>query len=467
MIATTKHLHVLLSGAHIGMLEEDRAGSHMLTYDSLDVTPLSLGLPLRREPWTGTPVEAYIDGILPDDPAIRNGIGRIHGVNPRNPFALLTAIGLDCGGAVQFMTDEQYATWQSGNAPADSIYRELSAERIGERLASLVNGTASSWQMPQEHWSLNGAQSKIALAYDPHGDRWYEALGSAATTHILKPGVNGLHEQSFDEYLCMRIVRALGLPTASVQYRRFGTMSALVSKRWDRAWLPEEGHQTVHRIHQEDMCQAMGVMTAFKYQNEGGPGAAAIVRFMRENGFHEDDVAMFYGALVVNYYLGGSDAHAKNYAILEPPGEAPRLAPLYDIASLYPYQPGRKQFRMAMSIGHDYRWDRIGLRSWRELARQSGNPDDFDVLVVMLRRYARILPDMARSIGRESLQTARALPGENEESLARKQRIAERVLEGVEAQIQRVTHEFNPASNGIGHQSDSPPEWLRSRDSPR
>lgn len=91
----------------------------------------------------------------------------------------------------------------------------------------------------------------------------------------------------------------------------------------------------------------MSVMTDQKYESEGGPGATDIVHFMRDNGLPEDSVHLFFKALVFNYIIAGGDAHAKNYAILEPIGGTPHLAPLYDIASYFAYDTQRKERKLA------------------------------------------------------------------------------------------------------------------------
>ena len=82
----------------------------------------------------------------------------------------------------------------------------------------------------------------------------------------------------------------------------------------------------------------MGIMSADKYQSDAGPGAVSIVKFMRDNGCAESSVDLFYSALIVNYLLCGTDAHAKNYAMLEREDRRPTLAPLYDVAPMYPYE---------------------------------------------------------------------------------------------------------------------------------
>lgn len=286
-----KMLNVFLEGIHLGVLQEDLFGNHTFTYDlsSPSNAQLSLSMPRRAAPWKGIAVEAYIDGILPDDPAVRQRIARLHGVNARNPFSLLTAVGLDCGGGVQFIPEK-----------SDSLITEtitpISKEQIGQRLEKITGEQPPSWQSPDEHWSLNGAHDKLAVRFT--NGQWYEAEGKAATTHIIKPGVSSLHEQAFNEYICLNTAKKLGIPVAQSDYCLFGGIPAIVSERWDRIVDNSVAPAIVKRIHQEDLCQAMSVMTDQKYESEGGPGATDIVHFMRDNGLPEDSVHLFFKALV-------------------------------------------------------------------------------------------------------------------------------------------------------------------------
>lgn len=118
-------------------------------------------MPRRSQPWTGKPIEAYIDGVLPDDPMTRRAIGKQYGVNGNNPFALLSAIGLDCAGGAQFVPPEQIETVKDD--PYSLV--PISEKEIEQRLASIAGTSDASWQASDEHWSLNGAQDKIALHY--------------------------------------------------------------------------------------------------------------------------------------------------------------------------------------------------------------------------------------------------------------------------------------------------------------
>ncbi|MFT8704766.1 HipA N-terminal domain-containing protein [Bifidobacterium aquikefiricola] len=98
----SKELVVFLEGKRIGILREENDGRHVFTYDMGEDAgaSLSLSMPRRAQSWTGKPVEAFIDGVLPDEKAMRQRIARTYDVNANNPFSLLGAIGLDCAGAV-------------------------------------------------------------------------------------------------------------------------------------------------------------------------------------------------------------------------------------------------------------------------------------------------------------------------------------------------------------------------------
>jgi serine/threonine-protein kinase HipA len=114
--------------------------------------------------------------------------------------------------------------------------------------------------------------------------------------------------------------------------------------------------KTVLRVHQEDACQALSVPPARKYQNEGGPTAADVAALLRRSMppvIAEEAVERFADALIWNWLIGGTDAHAKNYSLLLSGGQV-RLAPLYDIASALPYGTHERKLRLAMKIGGSY-----------------------------------------------------------------------------------------------------------------
>ena len=156
-------------------------------------------------------------------------------------------------------------------------------------------------------------------------------------------------------------------------------------------------------MHQEDTCQARGIVPTKKYQNEGGPSALDIVELLRTYSTdREGDLQTFIAALGFNWIIGGTDAHAKNFSLLLS-GRRIRLAPLYDVASILPYDEfDLRKVKLAMKIGGEYKLTQIGLREWQKFAREV--KVDADELLDRLMAMAKQLPDevsAARTRARE------------------------------------------------------------------
>jgi serine/threonine-protein kinase HipA len=124
------------------------------------------------------------------------------------------------------------------------------------------------------------------------------------------------------------------------------------------------------RVHQEDCCQALGVPPTRKYQNEGGPSPRAIAELLRIHSSEPvADVLRFADALLFNWLIAGTDAHAKNYSVMLAERRQVRLAPLYDVSSALPYEGFEpRRLKLAMKMGSTYRLHEIGSHHIRKLA---------------------------------------------------------------------------------------------------
>ena len=363
----SKKLFVLLSGRAIGRVAQDDRGKLSFTYDEAwrDIRgayPLSLSMPLAALEHRHDAISSYIWGLLPDNERVLDRWAKKFQVSARNPFALIANVGEDCAGAVQFVRPERLDA-TLGSDPGDVAW--LDQAEIAARIRQLREDH-SAWRLPGDagQFSLAGAQPKTALILQD--SRWGVPSGRVPTTHILKPPSAAFDGFAENEHFCLALARALGLPVASSTVMRFGNEVVFVVERYDR----QATDGGVLRIHQEDMCQALAVPPTRKYENEGGPGVAKIVGLLREHSQAPgDDVQTFVDAVALNWLIGGTDAHAKNFSILIGAAGRIRLAPLYDVASILPYNDfDPMRAKLAMKLGGKYRLRDISARSWEKLA---------------------------------------------------------------------------------------------------
>jgi serine/threonine-protein kinase HipA len=406
-----EELSVLLGGVAIGHVVRE-GGRLSFTYDSsyrenLDATPLSLSLPLALSEHPHARIEPFLWGLLPDNERVLERWGRRFGVSARNAFALLAHVGEDCAGAVQFVRRERLGAVVGSGAGS---VRWLSERDLAERLRTLrVDHAAGRLDGDAGQFSLAGAQPKTALFFD--GVRWGVPAGRTPTTHILKPPVPYLDGHLENEHLCLSLARALGLPGARTQVVRFETERAIAIERYDRLSTAGADSKTaILRLHQEDLCQALGLAPALKYQSDGGPTPAAIAALLRAHSRRpEDDVETFVSALAFSFLTAGTDAHAKNYSLLLGARGQVRLAPLYDLASALPYPDlDPRRLKLAMKIGPSYRVREIGRRHFEALAAEL----ELEPRVVVERTRAQAralreaLPEAEERAGREGLSHA-------------------------------------------------------------
>ncbi|MBS1868891.1 MAG: type II toxin-antitoxin system HipA family toxin [Actinobacteria bacterium] len=382
-------LVVLLDAAVAGTLTRSTGGRLAFAYDEdyrrrAETTPLSLSLPKQIHEHSGARLEAWLWGLLPDSDAVLRRWARQFHVSASSPFALLsTPVGEDCAGAVQFVAPDRVG--ELSERPG-SVSR-LTEEEVAERLRDLhADTTAWLGRAFTGQFSLAGAQAKTALLQ--RDGRWGIPSGATPTTHILKPAVAGLDDHDLNEHLCLDAARRAGLIAARTRIERFAEETAVVVTRYDRITTG----RAIRRVHQEDLCQALGIHPERKYQNEGGPSPAQIARLLRSAmrlTVAEDAVRRFADALAWNWLIAGTDAHAKNYSLLLAGSQA-RLAPLYDIASALPYGTHERKLRLAMKLAGDYRVD-PDRNPWPRTARELGL--DPTALTDRVRELAETGPD--------------------------------------------------------------------------
>jgi len=363
----SESLAVYLDGQFVGTMMQTRAGAIGFRYDDeyrgrTDATPLSLSMPLARGEHKNRPARAFLQGLLPDSAGRLDELAREFRVSARNPFALLSHMGMDAAGAVQIIPE--------GATSSDAAARQGDVKVIDdEELAAVVADVIANretWGRRDNanvRWSLPGAQPKIALFRTDEG-HWATPNDSTPTTHILKPAVPPYSDHHINEYMTMAAARHLGLEVAEdFLINTVRGDAAFVSVRYDRT----ERDGRWMRLHQEDICQALAVLPEHKYQSDGGPGIAKIGDLFRASAHTGDrqlNAEKFFDAIVFNFAAVGTDAHAKNYSLMLA-GDHSTLAPLYDLGSHAPYpsKTGGGALALAMSIDGEYDIARISKDS--------------------------------------------------------------------------------------------------------
>lgn len=372
-------LRVFLNSRLVGLLRRQASGAISFQYDRAwlewdSALPVSLSLPLREQAYLGRPVLAVFENLLPDSDALRRQIAARAHAEGTDAYSLLGAIGHDCVGALQFLPQDSEPT------PAGVIDAVPVTDRqITIILDNLATAPLGITEDESFRISIAGAQEKTALLH--WNGRWCKPRGTTATTHIFKPSIgklpNGVDLTSSveNEYLCLKILNALSLPAAAAEMETFGDRRVLIVERFDRIWTRD---QRLLRVPQEDFCQALSVPPNLKYQNEGGPGIADMLKLLRGSDEPLSDQRSLLKANIVFWLMGATDGHAKNFSMFLSPGGRFRLTPLYDVISAQPSLDSKrilwKQFRLAMAFGTKphYQIRQIGPRHFFQTAELAG-----------------------------------------------------------------------------------------------
>jgi len=375
---------IYMNGEKVARLSRSGGGHLELAYQegwlvSPNRRPLSLSLPLGRVPSSGEVVQNFFDNLLPDSESIRRRIQARFKARSSDCFDLLWHIGRDCVGALQLLPEELESV------DVRRIEgRNLSEAEIATMLSNYQTKPLGMAEEDDFRISLAGAQEKTALLrFNGH---WQLPQGFTPTTHIFKLPIGkntrfDLSDSVENEWLCHLILKEFSIPVADAEVAAFNGVKALVVTRFDRR-MSADGSWII-RLPQEDFCQALGVSPGLKYENNGGPGIAAIMRLLLGSQNRAEDSRTFMKAQFIFWLLAAIDGHGKNFSIfLEPQGRY-RLTPLYDVISAHTLRDrgeyAHQKLKMAMSLRGKkphYHWQRIREHHWLGTAKECGFPEE-------------------------------------------------------------------------------------------
>lgn len=388
-----KQLDVFKGDVLIGYLRQQSTGQLEFNYESEwlarpGAAALSDELPLNAQTHKGAAVVNYFDNLLPEG-GVRQFVAQAAQVSPNNVFGLMERFGGDTAGALSLLPQGQRPS-------GEPRYMAMTAESIRKWFQS-SHGLPFHLADNGPRMSLSGAQDKMAVFIDATGTIKIP-LGDAPSSHIIKPSMGDrshIPQTAVNETLVMGLASAVGLNVPASHYDP--ALSAFIIERYDR----ERVDGRLQRLHQNDLCQILGVGPGLKYESEGGPTLAACCdAVMRHSSQPAMDKKRLLEWVAFNVGVGNMDSHAKNLSLLTKNGRT-QLAPFYDLVSTTVYEHLSRRF--AFKIGGENRPGWMMERHWDRCAGE---------LQVKPQLLRQIRKDMQARIMQELPKVADALRGQ-------------------------------------------------------
>jgi serine/threonine-protein kinase HipA len=353
-------LEVRYGERRVGSLRADESNRFCFRYldewlRAKDAFSVSITLPLGPDETVAGRAHTFFANLLPEG-LVRQAVCNRLGISESNDVELLRAIGGECAGALSIVDP---------TVPldrADNEYEELDPRRLqslaedDDRVVPLLIGG------PETRLSLAGAQDKIPVAI--LDGKIHLPLKGSPSTHILKlPNRRYAHLPQNEAFVLGLATRA-GLECASSELTGATKPQSLLVERYDRRRTDDPW--PARRLHQEDFCQALGLLPGQKYEQEGGPSLAQAVALVRTAVVNPlQDVQRVIEWQTFNAAAGNADGHGKNLSIVYD-DDGPRLAPFYDLVSTREY--GNLDRHLAMGVGGRRNADELGFEQWASLA---------------------------------------------------------------------------------------------------
>ncbi|WP_351123821.1 HipA domain-containing protein [Shewanella sp. T24-MNA-CIBAN-0130] len=238
-------------------------------------------------------------------------------------------------------------------------FRILEEEELITRLDNKEEFGLLIWD-DKPRLSVAGVQDKLNVFIDEKGTIGF-GDGSLCSTHILKFEKRNCPNLVLNEFFCMKLSNAVGLPTADVEYRHFGPHPSLIVKRFDRKYVANSNK--VMRRHVIDGCQALNLPRDYKYERNLGDGrdvqhirdGASLVKlfeFTEHMSSPIESKQWLINWQLFNLMISNYDSHGKNVSLFFDRNNA-RFTPAYDLVNIALFPQFKHMLAMAMGDEFD------------------------------------------------------------------------------------------------------------------
>jgi serine/threonine-protein kinase HipA len=355
-------LQVMAGDLLVGYLARKTNDSWSFEYASQwleddDNYAISHSLPLSETIIETTAVKNFFCNLLPEG-SLRTLIARRLGISESNDFGLFQAIGGDCAGALSVVSKQDQR--DEGKSPPLEELDDRALRKILANPPELANMLGDG----RLRLSLAGAQEKLPIVI--HDNKMYLPQKHNPSSHIIKLPNSYYPRLPENEVFVSHLAKAVGLNVVATSLKKIDQTGICVVERYDRI---QDQHGRLIRIHQEDLCQTLGLESGRKYEEEGGPDFASCYQMIKKLSNNPQlDTGQLLSWQIFNVFINNADGHAKNVSFIINPGEGNRyLAPFYDLVCTKPYAVENK---LAMSVAGRRAPKKIRMNDWYELADQ-------------------------------------------------------------------------------------------------
>lgn len=380
---------------YVGSICGNSAKDARFTYDDeymsdIEHRPISIHLPFSDSAFSVEDTKNYFEGLLPEGFTRRCVAGWLH-ADENDYLTILAGLGKECLGAVKILDI---------NDPREEMsYKKLAQDDVIQ--LAKEGATEAAELVTKSHLSLTGASGKVGLYFDDKNKEWYQPIGEAPSTHIVKQSHVRLNGIVANEQLCLLTAKKVGIKTPESFVVNVGSGDEedvlFATKRYDRVVSNNSkkinGLSIPYRLHQEDFSQAMGISSFDKYEHNNSGYLKAMFDILRQ--YSSDPISdqlMLWDICIFNFVIGNTDNHIKNVSLLYSEDlKTVRLAPAYDIVSTVIYDSSTRD--MAFSIGNEYDIRKISREHFKWEARNIGLGEN-----IAMKHFDRIINDFYDSL---------------------------------------------------------------------
>jgi len=390
-----KSLNVYYETILVGYLTENDMQALCFTYTAEwlqydQAIALSPDIYLSEAIFSGEKLESFFENLLPEGDILDFISQAVH-ISPSNVFGLLERFGGDTAGAFSILPE-------AIKPSAEPHYLPVEKRQIGDWFQQ-TKGLPLNLNGEQSRMSLSGAQDKMTVFIDVDGTISIP-LGTAPSTHIIKPSINhrlDIPHTAINEVFIMTLAKVIKLNVAETYYD--SELCAAIIARYDREKIAGQ----LKRLHQNDLCQALGLPSSKKYEAEGGPSLVDCFNVvLKQSSQPAKDKKRLIEWVIFNILIGNMDSHAKNLSLMSIANKR-ELTPFYDLVCTAIY-PNLSQ-KFAFKIGGENRPDWIMLRHWERFANDIATKPKFvfNIITNMINRMDKILPIVVAQLKAQQL----------------------------------------------------------------